>query len=103
MSDSTFATLTSHFEALALAELYGELATELMVEKLTPFYEYFDNGGGEAVAQYLRSEARGVVREYGLNHWKPVLLGALAGSELFCDGGFTALGSRDESIVDFSP
>lgn len=91
---SEFATLQHHFKSLELADLYGELATELMGEKLTPIYEYFDEGGAEVVRHYLRLDARGAARRHGLNHWKRALLDALADDTEFCGGGFAALGGR---------
>lgn len=100
MPDSVYETLEHHFSALKLGTIYGNLASELMVEKLTPIYEYYDYGGTEAVERYLRLEARGVARARGLNHWKLALLTSLAGSRAFCDGGFAALGQRDEAIFD---
>lgn len=97
---SAFVTLQCHFQSLGLADLYGELATELMTEKLTPIYEYFDEGGVKVVEKYLRRDARGAARTHGLNHWKRALLDALADDERFCGGGFTALGDRDELPLD---
>lgn len=102
MPDSVYKTLGHHFDALELGIMYGNLASELMVEKLTPIYEYYDYGGAEAVERYLRVEARGVERVHGLNHWKPVLLTSLAGSRSFCERGFATLGERDESIFDLA-
>lgn len=100
VSEQIFATLEHHFQELQLADTYGILATEAMMEKLTPVYEYFDEGGAARVALYLRAEARGVVKARGLNHWRSVLLNALAEDLAFCGGGFASLGSRDESIFD---
>jgi len=91
-----FATLQHHFNSLRLADLYGESATELMGEKLTPIYEYFDEGGAEFVQHYLRRDARGAARRHGLNHWKRALLDALADDAGFCGGGFATLGDRGE-------
>ncbi|WP_188897581.1 hypothetical protein [Microlunatus endophyticus] len=96
IADPAFATLQHHFESLDLADLYGELATELMGEKLTPIYEYYDEGGAGLVQRYLQRDALGALRRHGLNHWKRVLLDALADDTDFCDGGFTHLGDREE-------
>lgn len=98
MPDALFATLENHFNALKLAETYGELSAEVLVEKLTPLYEYRDEGGSAAVQRYLLREARGIAHRHGLNHWEHVLLAALANDDRFCDGGFEILGERDEAI-----
>lgn len=100
MSEPVFATLEHHFDALDLRNIYGDLASELMAEKLTPVYEDFDAGGPNAVKRYLLKETRGAMRKHGVNHWKPVLLSALAFDATFCDGGFVVLGERDESVFE---
>jgi hypothetical protein len=99
ISIAKFATLQHHFDILGLANLYGESATELLGEKLTPLYEYFDEGGAVLVQEHLRRDARGVARRHGLNHWKRAVLDALANDSDFCDRGFAVLGDRDEPAL----
>lgn len=93
---SVFETLQSHFDLLDLANLYGGQSTEMLFEKLVPLYEHAADGGPEEVRRYLEREARGAAARRGPNHWKPVALQALAASDEFCDGGFTALGPPDD-------
>lgn len=95
MAISVFETLQSHFDLLGLADLYGGQATEMLFEKLVPLYEHAADGGSGEVRKYLEREARGAAARRGTNHWKPVALQALAQSDEFCEGGFSALGSPD--------
>lgn len=90
----TFEILKSHFTQLNLAELYGGLAIEVLQEKRDSLYDYYEEGGAGALQKYLARDARSAESPFGVSHWKPVLLNALAASEEFCEGGFRTLGPK---------
>ncbi|MCB1393264.1 HNH endonuclease [Nitrobacter sp.] len=48
----------------------------------------FEAGGGENVSMFLNRQANVERRAFHRNHWRPVLLGALADHQGFCAGGF---------------
>lgn len=100
MDGHIFETLRSHFAFLKLSDLYGKLATEVMVEELEQLYWAHDEGGADAVKRSLSRAANGAIRNGIRNRWKPVLLMALAGNAEFCDLGFEVLGEREEEPYD---
>lgn len=82
-----------HFSDLGLAQMYGEEATNEIQVRLGSIFSYFRAGDVAEVQKYLRRDGLSAERHYGINHWQPVTLKALARSIDFCDGGFKVLGA----------
>lgn len=98
MSDELWNILCYQFEELKLGIRYMEDATESITGMIDVFYSNFDRGGATEVRHHLGVEKRSRERVYGVNHWWPVTLGALASSDEFCEAGFMCLGPRDIGI-----
>lgn len=81
----------NQFTELDLATRYTEDAIEYINGMLLSLRNNLSTGGGAHVAKQLRIEQASRERLYGLNHWWPVMLDALAASKVFCDGGFNVL------------
>ena len=82
------------FSELDLAARYAEDSVETVTGMLSALEEFYRIGGSANVSSYLQLEYRTRKRNYGPNHWWPVLLAALASSNEFCDGGFRVLDSN---------
>jgi hypothetical protein len=95
MPSGRYQTLRSHFSLLGLATLYSDEAVLALSEMLGAFYAYYREGGAAAVSRYLARDAGSRRKFLGMNHWKPVLLGALSLHGEFCDGGFKILGPEE--------
>ncbi|WEA01757.1 HNH endonuclease signature motif containing protein [Mucilaginibacter sp. SJ] len=52
--------------------------------------ENYKSGGKEAVKLDLRKSGKSLQERFGINHWRSVVLFALADHDAFCDGGFYA-------------
>ena len=92
MDEEEHLALSAHFDALRLNEYYVDESVRLLSESRASFYAYYRKGGREAVSSYLDIDGNSSRRVYGVNHWKPCLLLALAADDAFCDGGFRVLG-----------
>jgi len=96
MDSDIFSLLKYHFDLLDLAEFYRRDAVGLMDEQRNDYYASYRYDGAREVRKTLLRQARSAQAWHAsnrrMNHWKPVLLGALAESDDFCDGGFVRLG-----------
>jgi hypothetical protein len=83
--------LVSHFDRLNLREYYGVEAINEISERRTVIEELIRTGVPPvAVSALLRRDAVGVANSQGRNHWKFVLLEALAADDRFCAGSWVA-------------
>jgi hypothetical protein len=48
----------------------------------------FESGGAEGIRYYLKRQASVEFAQFHENHWRPVLLHALANHQGFCTGAF---------------
>jgi len=72
-------------------KLVERLIKELFVF-LSPVATYlkldYETGGSVLVSANLRNSAQNQRKQFGQNHWRPVVMDALADCDEFCDGGF---------------
>lgn len=72
-------------------KLVDRLVKELF-DYLTPLASYiqlnYEIGGKDLVANNLLLSLKNLRKQFGLNHWQPALIEALANCTEFCDGGF---------------
>jgi hypothetical protein len=93
--------LMNQFEQLELSERY---VAEINLP-LSPFAGHLEDLGpspdsAQRVCDYLMRTAGTEERSHGANHWRPVVLKAVARCEEFCAGGFRlALGAVREFIT----
>jgi hypothetical protein len=82
--------LTNQFGRLKLNERYGREVNTYMTGHTVGLHDAY-NGGAGGVQSYLQRQAAVEARSFHINHWRPVLLGALGNHAAFCDNGFAAV------------
>lgn len=82
--------LANQFARLRLNERYGREVNTYITGHTVGLHDAYQSGAGQ-VQSYLQRQAAVEVQSFHLNHWRPVLLGALANHDGFCDGGFAAV------------
>lgn len=87
-----FDILRRQFDDLSLGDRYRDEAIDYMVEQLNAYHSYLNTSGTSALKSYLQVDANSVAGARGRNHWRAVLLQALADNDEFCSGGFAVLG-----------
>lgn len=92
VSDEVWCALRNQFVDLDLGRRYMEDATETMMSMLGSIYTHYERGGRGELRYQLEIEQHSKQLRYGRNHWWAVTLDTLAQSDLFCHGGFKALG-----------
>lgn len=80
--------LKFQMEALSLNSRFQKDVNTNLVAHTTGLHMAAEFGGGTGVRSYLRKQAAVESRAFYRNHWRPVLLSALASHDEFCDGGF---------------
>lgn len=100
MSDEIWTIFSHQFTELDLASRYTDDAVEMINTMLLSLRDHFRTGGRAHVAKQILIEQASKERVYGLNHWWPVTLGALAASNKFCDGGFNILDPEGIVLLD---
>ncbi|RWO78448.1 HNH endonuclease signature motif containing protein [Mesorhizobium sp.] len=75
-------------QRLKLNERYAREINIYLTSQATAVRILFDSAGAEGVRNYLLAQADVESREFHLNHWRPVLLRALAAHAGFCGGEF---------------
>lgn len=73
-----WALIQSHFERLRLLDRYNDLSNDEIAEILADSRIYL-NSGGQNVRAFLTSQAADREDAHGKNHWRAVLLRAMAG------------------------
>lgn len=82
------ARIQNQFERLRLAERFRPEINTLLLNYAGALSFVFESSGAAGVALFLRGQATVNRLATHLNHWRPVLLDALAEHHPFCDGGF---------------
>ncbi|MBY3215942.1 HNH endonuclease [Rhizobium laguerreae] len=75
-------------EELSMNDRLQKDVSSCLVGHTTGIHMAAEFNGGEGVRYYLRRQARVEEVAFYRNHWRPVLLHALAGHAGFCDGEF---------------
>jgi len=78
-------------QRLKLNERYAREINIYLTSQATAIRMLFDSAGADGVRAYLLAQAGVESRQFHFNHWRPVLLRALAAHEGFCSGEFTAV------------
>jgi hypothetical protein len=90
------ARLSFQFERLKLNKRFQREINTYLTSHAVMLAMTFDAGGGESVSLFLNRQANVERRAFHRNHWRPVLLGALADHQAFCAGGFQEVLPREK-------
>ena len=82
------ARLSFVLQRLKLNERYAREINIYLTSQATAVRMLFDSAGVDGVRSYLFAQADVESRQFHLNHWRPVLLRALAAHDGFCNGEF---------------
>jgi hypothetical protein len=74
----SWALIESHFARLRFLERYNELSNDEIAEILSDSRIYLDSGG-QNIRTFLAKQAADREDAHGMNHWRAVLLRAMAG------------------------
>ncbi len=80
--------LAYQIERLKLNERYAREINAYLSGHTVALYATFEAAGSEGVRTFLTQQAEVEVQVFHRNHWRPVLLKALADHPAFCNGGF---------------
>jgi hypothetical protein len=80
--------LEFQMEALSLNDRFQKDVNTYLIGHTTALYLSDEHGGGDGVRYFLNRQANVETHAFYRNHWRPVLLNALANTDEFCDGGF---------------
>jgi hypothetical protein len=80
--------LQFQMEALSLNSRFQKDVNSYLVAHTTGLHMAAGLGGVDAVRYYLRKQATVETHAFYRNHWRPVLLHALANHDDFCSGGY---------------
>ncbi len=76
------------FERLQLNKRYQREINIYLTGHAVALSDAFEAGGADGVASFLCRQAKVECSAFHPNHWRPVLLDALASHSEFCNGGF---------------
>jgi hypothetical protein len=82
------ARLSFQLERLRLNEGYQREINTYLTSHTVALVDAFRANAGAGVRDFLDRQARVERGAVHRNHWRPVLLGALATHQVFCNGGF---------------
>lgn len=88
LPDILRARLSFQLERLKLNQRYSREINTYLTSHTVMLATTFEAGAGESVSVFLNRQANVERRAFHRNHWRPVLLSALADHHVFCDGGF---------------
>jgi hypothetical protein len=83
------ARLSFVLQRLKLNERYAREINIYLTSQATAIRMLFESAGADGIRSYLVAQADVESRRFHLNHWRPVLLRALAAHDGFCTGEFT--------------
>ncbi|MCF1448935.1 HNH endonuclease [Agrobacterium vitis] len=82
------AKLKFQMEVLSLNDRFQKDVNTNLVAHTTGLHMAAEFAGGDGVRRYLRRQAATEIAAFYRNHWRPVMLNALASYDEFCDGAF---------------
>ena len=82
--------LSNQFGRLKLNDRYGREVNTYMTGHTVGLHDAYKGGAGE-VQSYLQRQGAVEALSFHINHWRPVLLDALANHAAFCNNGFAAV------------
>jgi hypothetical protein len=80
--------LAHQLNRLKLNERYAREINTYLTSHATAFRMCFESGGTVGVESFLNEQAEVEFAAFHRNHWRPLLLRALAALPAFCNGGF---------------
>lgn len=94
------ARLTTQMDALNLHARYAQEMNTYLLSHATGLHLSSRYGGQEAVRSFLRTQADYESVVLHRNHWRPVLLRALADHDGFTDSGFSEVLQVPQEMID---
>ncbi|MCA1494452.1 HNH endonuclease [Ensifer sp. NBAIM29] len=88
LSPLLFERLSFQLSRLHLNARYAKEINTYLTGHTTALHWCFQSGGGMSVRMFLAAQAAVEFDRFHRNHWRPILLQALAGHDAFCDGDF---------------
>ncbi|MEQ8441745.1 MAG: HNH endonuclease [Alphaproteobacteria bacterium] len=88
MPDLTRQRLSHQIKRLKLNERYAREINSYMTGHTVALHDAHMADGSNGVRVFLQRQAAVEIHAFHANHWRPVLLEALASHDDFCDGGF---------------
>jgi hypothetical protein len=85
------ARISYQLDRLRLNTRYAQEINSYLTSHTTALHMCFDALGNVGVREYLNRQATVEFAQFHSNHWRPLLLLALANHEAFCAGGFRQL------------
>jgi hypothetical protein len=95
--------LSSQLHRLKLNQRYQQEINMYLTSHTVALSDAFEASAAEGVRSFLNRRARVERIAFYLNHWRPVLLGALADHEGFCGGGFEEVLPVARAIIPSLP
>ena len=90
--------LKHQLKQLDLNKRYSREINVYLTSHATALHDFYYFDGPEGVRSFLVSQADVEFRAFHLNHWRPVLLLALAHHQDFCEGGFSDVLSAPNKV-----
>lgn len=100
LPDGWAAKLGSQFAALRLGERYRREVNAYTASHAVAMHTNFRAGGQLGVRSLLRSQANYETNLFYRNHWRPVLLRALADLDTFTEGGFANVFPVSDEMIE---
>ncbi|MFI5020335.1 MAG: HNH endonuclease [Alphaproteobacteria bacterium] len=91
LPELTRSRLSYQLRRLKLNERYAREINAYLTSHTIAIRCSYDSGGADTVRSFLNMQAAVEEIVFHRNHWRPVLLRALASHQAFCDGGFTVV------------
>jgi len=88
LPDLTKLRLSYQLNRLKLNERYAREINTYLTGHTTALHMCFESNGAAGIVLFLNEQAEVEFGAFHRNHWRPLLLRALAGHQEFCDGGF---------------
>ncbi|RUX22967.1 HNH endonuclease [Mesorhizobium sp. M2A.F.Ca.ET.037.01.1.1] len=99
MPPALYDRLVYQANTLNLSERFGEEISGVLVSHIVNLHLMFREGA-QMVRRFLLTQAAVERQTYHRNHWRPVLLQALADHALFCNGGFAIVAPMDPQLLE---
>ena len=99
LSSEMSARLTHQMAQLRLKERYRREVNTYISGHAVALHLCYNAGGKTGVIKFLVAQANHEAQRFHRNHWRPVLLKALAEHDAFCDQGFAEVIPVSREII----
>jgi hypothetical protein len=100
LPDGFAGRLNAQIQALDLNPRYGREVNTYISGHAIALHSFALSHGSEGVRDFLQLQARYETTRFYRNHWRPVLLRALAAHTPFIEGGFAIVLPVPQDMVD---